>query len=189
MNKEECWGVGGVQGSCGKRYGGCGGRCREMCWGVGEVRKDVWGVEKCGEGVGKCMGEWGSVLACGEGNGEDVGKCVEVWGPNTLLISHISLPSPFPTSPLTSPTPHHTFLHLLSYLFPHPFFLPPHPNTFSYYSHISLHLLKVWRSYHVTKFVWRSYCGEVTMWRSYWQPSQQCMHFTIRLITTDCNKL
>ena len=100
------------------------------------------------------------MLACGEGNGEDVGKCVEVWGLNTLLIPHISsLPSPFPTSPLTSPTPHHTFLHL-SYLFPHPFFLPPHPNTFSYYPHISLHLLKVWQSYHVTKFVWRSY----------WQP-------------------
>ena len=25
VNKEECWGVGGGQGSCGKRYGGCGG--------------------------------------------------------------------------------------------------------------------------------------------------------------------
>ena len=56
VNKEVCWGVGGGQGSCGKRYGGWGGRCREMCWGVGEVRKDVWGVEKCGDGVGKCMG-------------------------------------------------------------------------------------------------------------------------------------
>ena len=52
MNKEVCWGVGGGLGSCGKRYGGV--------W--GEVRKDVWGVEKCGEGVGKCMGR--------------VGKCV-----------------------------------------------------------------------------------------------------------------
>ena len=31
VNKEECWGVGGSQGSCGKRLGGCGGRCREMC--------------------------------------------------------------------------------------------------------------------------------------------------------------
>ena len=41
VNKEVCWGVGGGQESCGKRYGGCGGRCREMCWGVGEVRKDV----------------------------------------------------------------------------------------------------------------------------------------------------
>ena len=114
---------------------------------------------------------WRVGKECGEGNGEDVGKCVEVWGPNTLLIPHISLPSPFPTSPLTSPTTHHTFLHLLSYLFPHPSFLPPHPNTFSY-PHISLHLLKVWRSYHVTKFLWRSYCGEVTMWRSYWKPFQ-----------------
>ena len=42
MNKEVCWGVGGGQGSCGKRYGG---RCR--------VWKSVWG-------------EWGSVLACEE---------------------------------------------------------------------------------------------------------------------------
>ena len=91
------------------------------------------------------------------GVGGDVGKCVGVWGPNTLLIPHISLPSPFPTSPLTSPTPHHTFLHLLSYLFAHPSFLPPHLNTFSYYPHISLHLLKVWQSYYVTKFLWRSY--------------------------------
>ena len=56
VNKEVCWGVGGGQGSCGKRYGGV--------W--GEVRKDVWGVEKCGEGVGKCMGR--------------VGKCIGVWG-------------------------------------------------------------------------------------------------------------
>ena len=111
---------------------------------------------------------WRVGKGCGEGNGEDVGKCVEVWGPNTLLIPHISLPSPFPTSPLISPTPHHTFLHLLSYLFPHPSFLPPHPNTFSYYPHISLYLLKnvaklpcdevsvaklLWRSYHVAKLL------------------------------------
>ena len=25
VNKEVCWGVGGGQGSCGKRYGGVGG--------------------------------------------------------------------------------------------------------------------------------------------------------------------
>ena len=58
VNKEVCWGVGGGQGSCGKRYryGGCGGDVGK-CVGVwGEVRKDMWGVEKCGEGVGKCMG-------------------------------------------------------------------------------------------------------------------------------------
>ena len=92
-------------GGCGKVYGVSG----EVCWRVGK--------------------------RCGEGNGEDVGKCVEVWGPNTFLIPHISL------------------------LFPIPSFLPPHPNTFSYYPHVSLHLLKVWRSYHVAKLP----CGEVTV--------------------------
>ena len=65
----------------------CGGRCGrehgvsgEVCWRVGK--------------------------GCGEKNGGGVGKCVRVWGPNTL--PHISLPSPFPTSPLTPthfPTP------------------------------------------------------------------------------------
>ena len=126
--------MGGVGGDVGKYVG---------VW--GEVRKDVWGVEKCGKVYGVSGKVWWHVgKGCGEGNEEDVGKCVEVWGPNTLLIPHISLPSPLPTSPLTSPTPQHTFLHLLSSLFPHPSFLPPHPNTFSYYPHISLHFLKVW---------------------------------------------
>ena len=37
VNKEVCWGVGGGQGSCGKRYGGVGGD------------------------VGKCFGVWGEV--------------------------------------------------------------------------------------------------------------------------------
>ena len=46
--------------------GGVGGDVGK-CVGVwGKVKKDVWGVEKCGEGVGKCMGT--------------VGKCVGVWG-------------------------------------------------------------------------------------------------------------
>ena len=120
---------------------------------------------------------------CGEGNGVDVGKCIEVWGPNTLLITHISsLPSPFPAFPLTSPTPHHTFLHLLSYLFPH---LPPHPNTFSYYPYTTLYFPKVWRSYHVTKFLWQSYCGEVTMWRSYWQPYQLLQQYNLKRPTIE----
>ena len=56
VNKEVCWGVGGGQGSCGKRYGECGGDVGK-CVGVwGEVRKDKWGMEKCGQGEGKCMG-------------------------------------------------------------------------------------------------------------------------------------
>ena len=105
--------------------GGVGGDVGK-CVGVwGEVRKDVWGVKKCG----RVYGVSGEV--CGEGNGGDVGKCVEVWGPNKLLIPHISslpfpyispylphTPSHFPTPPLiplpTSllppPTPQHIFL-------------------------------------------------------------------------------
>ena len=79
----------------------------------------------------------------------------------TLTFPYISpylphTPSHFPTPPFISlptsllppPTPQHIFL-----LSPH---LP--------------HLPKVWRSYHVTKFLWRSYCGKVNTWRSYWQP-------------------
>ena len=95
----------------------------------------------------------------------DVGKGEgrEMWGIKSVLGPHTS--THFPTSPLTSPTPHHTLLHLLSYLFPHPSFFPPHPNTFSYYPHISLHLLKVWRSYHVMKLP----CGEVTVAKLLWQ--------------------
>ena len=110
--------------------GGVGGDIGK-CVGVwGEVRKDVWG------GCGKVYGVSGEVCrrvgkGYGEGNGGDVGKCIEVWSPNTLLIPHISsLPSSFPAFSLTSSTPHHTFLHLLSYLFPHLPFLPPHPTHF-----------------------------------------------------------
>ena len=91
--------------------------------------------------------------------GEEWGRCREVClgvGPQHTsphLLPHLT----FSYISLTSPTPQHTFLHLLSYLFPHLPFLPPYLDTFSYYSHISPHLLKVWRSYHVTKFLWRSY--------------------------------
>ena len=113
---------------CGRvyRYGVSG----EVCWPVGK--------------------------GCGERNGGGLGKCVRVWGPNTLppTLPHISLTSPFPTSPFTSPTLQHTFLHLLLYLFPH---LPPpaSPHTFLLSPHISPHVPK--------------------MWRSYWQPKSHCL--------------
>ena len=116
-----------------------------MCWGVGEVRKDVWG------GCGKVYGVSGEVCwrvgkGCGEGKGEDVGKCVEVWGPNTLLIPHISLPSPFPTSPLTSPTPQHIFL-----LSPH---LPSPSQSVAKLPCDEVCVAKLlWRSYHVAKLL------------------------------------
>ena len=140
------------------------------CAGVwGEARKDVWG------GVWESVwGEWGKVCwrvgkGCKERNGGGVGNCIRVWGPthfptsppspHSLHLSYISrylphIPTHLPTPPLI-PLPHLPFL-------------PPHPNTFSYYPHIFPHLLKVWRSYHVMKFLWRSYhvaklsCGEVT---------------------------
>ena len=57
-----CWGVGGGEGSCGKRYryGGCGGGVGKRVGVWEEVRKDVWG------GVWESVrGEWGSVLSCG----------------------------------------------------------------------------------------------------------------------------
>ena len=143
MNKEVCWGVGGGQGSCGKR-------CREMCWGVGEVRKDVRG------GCGKVYGVSGEVCwrvgkGCGQGNGEDVGKCVEVWGPNTLLIPHISLPSPFPTFPLTPP-PHPITLSYTSF----------HTGTSSHIPPSSPHTPTHFPTIPTSPFTF-SKCGEVTM--------------------------
>ena len=116
---------------------GRGGGGKERCMGTGCRR--VYGVS------GKCVGMWG----------EEWGRCREV-------CLGVGAPTHFPTSPPspfhTSPTPQHTFLHLFTYLFPHLPFLPPYPNTFSYYTHISPHLLKVWRSYPVTKFLWQSSC-------------------------------
>ena len=69
MSGEVCWGVVGGEGSHGKRRRG---RCRKVCWDVGggTVRKDVWGVEKCGRVYG-VSGE----VCCHVGRG--VGK--HVW--------------------------------------------------------------------------------------------------------------
>ena len=69
---------------------------------------------------------WHVGKGCGEGNGGDRHtlrrKCVEGWGPNTLLIPHIS----------SLPSLAHLSLH-----FP---LLPPHPITLSYISsHTSSH--------------------------------------------------
>ena len=125
-------------GWCGKVYGVSG----EVCWRVGKE--------------------------CGEGNGKDVGKCAEVRGPNTLLIPHISLPSPFPTSPLTSPyTPSHfptpPFVPLPTSLLPPPtpqhiFLLSPHlPSPSQSVAKLPCDEVCVakllWRSYHVAKLL------------------------------------
>ena len=155
------------RGSCGKRCGGGVGKCLGV-W--GEIRKDVWGVEKCGrvygvsgEGVRECMGR-GSVLAYGERMWGGVGKCFRVWGPNTL--PHISfVTSPFPTSPLTFPTPQHTFLHLPLIPLPtcrptpqHIFLLSPHlPSPSQSVAKLPCDKVSVakllWRSYHVAKLL------------------------------------
>ena len=54
LSGEVCWGVGGDEGSCGKRYGGCRGRYREVCWSVGMSKEKY--VGSVGRGVGKYMG-------------------------------------------------------------------------------------------------------------------------------------
>ena len=92
---------------------------------------------------------WHEGEGCGERNGGSVLGCgAPTHFPTSSHSPHLSLhlphtPThfatplvPLPTSPLPPPTPQHTFLLLL----PH---LP--------------HLLKVWRSYHVTKFLWQSF--------------------------------
>ena len=67
----------------------------------------------CGEGVGECMGWVGKCVGVW---GREWGRCREMyWGmaPQHTFNSPYLLPtSPFPAFPLTSPTPHHTFLHL-----------------------------------------------------------------------------
>ena len=98
---EVCWGVGGGDGSCGKR---CGGRCREVCWGVRV------GKERCvGRGVGECTGmgpQHTSSLTF---------PYISSYLPNTLSYtssytsSHISpfyphTPTHFPTIPLYLPS-------------------------------------------------------------------------------------
>ena len=128
-----------------------------MCW---EVRKDAWGVEKCGEGCGRAYGVSGKVCwlvgkGCGERNGGGVEKCVRVWGPNTLPptltnISSLTFPyiSPYiPHTPTRFPTP--PLIPLPTSSLP-----PPHPNTFPTIPTSLLTFLK---------------CGEVTMWQSHWQ--------------------
>ena len=142
---------------------GCGGG-KERCVGSGEVWESVWGEWR---GVWESI--WGEEVCWrvgkgyGERNGRGVGKCAGCGAPTHFPTSppspHLSLHFPLP------PSHPNTLSYIsLSYLFPHLPFLAPHPNTFSYYPHISPHLLKVWRSYHVTKFLWRSYWQPAYIW-------------------------
>ena len=138
----------------------------------------MWGVEKCKKGCGKVYGVseevcWYEKEGCGKKNGGSMLRC----GALTHFLPHFpnissltSLPSPFLASTLTSPHPNtlyytssHTSSHISSSS-------PTSQHTFLLLSPHLPHLLKVWRSYRVTKFLRRSYCGKVTMWRSYWQP-------------------
>ena len=61
VNKEVCWGVGGGQGSCGKRYGGVGGYVGKYVGVWGEVRKDQT-KHRMGP-HGHRMGTYGTVWA------------------------------------------------------------------------------------------------------------------------------
>ena len=130
----------------------------------------------CGEGCGRVYGYgvsgevcWLVGKGCGERNGGGLGKCVRVWGPNTLppTLPLISLTSPFPTFPFTSPTFQHTFLHLLLYLFPHlpssctpthfptiPTYLPSSSQSVAKLPCDEVSVAKLlWRSYHVAKLL------------------------------------
>ena len=159
--EESAWGEWGSalgcrvgQGCCGNRFGGC----REMCWGVGKGKERCVGSGEVWESV---WGEWGGVWESvwGEKVCWRVGKgCEERNGGGVGKYAGCGAPTHFPTSPPLPPSHPNTLSNTsLSYFFPHLPFLAPHPNTFSYYPHISPHLLKVWQSYHVTKLLWRSY--------------------------------
>ena len=120
-----------------------------MCRGVGGGKERL---------VGRGVGEWGSVLACGERNGGGVGKCVRVWDPYTFphISSLTSFLSPFPTSPLPPPHPNTLFYtsHTSSHISPHTFFL---------LSHISPHFLQSVAKLPCDKVsVAKLPCGEVT---------------------------
>ena len=101
---------------------------------------------------GKCVGEGTPGDRCRE-------MCPQVYPPTSFPHTPTYFPTPAIHFPYISPYLPHTPSHFFTPpLIPLPTSLlpPPHPNTFSYYPHISLHLLKVWRSYHVTKLLWRS---------------------------------
>ena len=112
----------------------------EMCgMSAEEVGKCVGGgKERYGVG-GEVIGVWGESIwgvEGGEGRfGERKGGC----GGRCKKVC-LGAPTHFPTSPPT-----------FSYI---SLYLPPHPNTFPHtYLHTSPHLLTVWQSYHVTKFL------------------------------------
>ena len=126
------------------------------------VRKDVWGVEKCGEGCGRVYGASGEVWGTNWERCRAVGKCVRVWGPDTLphTLPHISsLPSSFPTSPPHPNTRSYTSSHTSSFIcFP--------PSTPQHIFLLSSHLPSPFQS--VAKIprdevtVAKLPCGEVT---------------------------
>ena len=127
-----------------------------MSW---EVRKDVWGVEKCGGVSGEVC--WRVGKGCGGG----VGKCDMLWGPNTLpfTLSHIfsltSFPTLFSTFPPHPNTLSYTSSHTSSHIFPSS---PPHLNTKTHFPTIPTSLLTFSKCGEVTVP-----CDKVIMWRSY----------------------
>ena len=155
---EVCWDVGGGEESCGKRYGVGVGKCVRV-WGGGKERcvgsGEVWGgvresVPVWGEWVKDVGEEWGKSRSLGCG------------APTHLILSHfphlphltfpyISFYRYLPHTPAHFPTP--PLMPLSTSTLP-----PPSPqHIFLLSPHIYPNVLKVWRSYHVTKFLWRSY--------------------------------
>ena len=59
VSGEVCWGVGGGERSCGKRYGVWGGRCREVCWGVGGSKERCVGSGEVWGGMWESVPVWG----------------------------------------------------------------------------------------------------------------------------------
>ena len=134
------------------------------------------------EGVGKCVGVWGPNTCTFTHTSPNLPPYfphLSLFHPHPNAYTY---PHTFPHLPGSSSTPldpntlshsslqtsshtslHTPFLHL-PLLHPNPIYFPSPILTLP---HIFPHLLKVWRTYHVTKFLWRIHHVTKFLWRSY----------------------